>query len=925
MRLTIADVRSDERRAALGAFLVLFGIMAAHALLETARDALFLANVDAKRLPIVYLAIALFAVPLASIRRDSRARVDRGRALSMWLLVAALLTLAFWFLVGSAGSWKLYVFYVWSGLFSTISVVQFWILMGDAFTVTQAKRLFALIATGSILGAIAGSTAAQLAIGRIETRALLLLASGVLVAAAAGPLLLRRRDQAEDVALPVVPDLPSEERRPEHLFTATRRLLAHPYVKRLALLVLLSTVTLTLADFIFKSTIQGVVMHPANSLPPSADLAADRLGWIFATAYLVFNCLSLVAQLTIVAWMTRHWGADRVLAFLPVLLIGSSLWLAIGGGVLAALLLKGFDGTFRHSLHRTAVEVLFVPLPAEWRASIKSLVDVLGQRGGQAIASLGILAGTGAHSAFPRWAGSLEVQLAILVIVLCAAWIFVAHGLHRHYFDLFRETLRDHAVRTRAGFPELDLASLETLIAALSKPDEREVVTALELLVAKGRARLIPPLILYHPSAAVVYRALELFDEAGRTDHLGLLDRLLEHPDGAVRQAALLRISPEGDPRPIFERFLADPSPEVRATAIVGLLARGGPTHPRVGSILETIIYAGSSEAKAALARAIGHASTRGFDGILVLLANGDDPRVRREVAIAMRAVPNPAHLESLLGMVESRVSREEARATMVAIGAPAFEFLSQKLVDPALPLRTRRQLPRTIARFDPQRAASVLLSHMLVEDDGVTRYKTLRAIGRLRTDQPEIRLEDEELDRAVETNLREAARAREWAARITHAAPTGTKAFPLLHELLEEKHRNALERIFRLLQLKHPREDFQRMYRGLESGNPRARSSVRELLEHVVRPPARETLIAMIDAPSAGALARPGDSIETILGEILVDGGTTLQCLAGAVAGELALRRFATRIEQLRDQSAGAFATTFDRAAERIAEGAVR
>jgi HEAT repeat protein len=422
-----------------------------------------------------------------------------------------------------------------------------------------------------------------------------------------------------------------------------------------------------------------------------------------------------------------------------------------------------------------------------------------------------------------------------------------------------------------------------------------------------------------------VLRALDLFDEAGRADHLGLLDRLLEHPDGEVRRAALLRVSPTGDPRPLFERFLADPSPEVRATAIVGLLANDGPTHPRVGSILETIIAAGSSESKQALARAIGHSPRLRFDGILVLLANAGDPRVCREVALAMCAAPNPAHLESLLRMLEFRTSREEARAAMVAIGPPAFEFLERELADTSLPLRIRRQIPRTIARFEPQRAATVLLDHMLADEDGVTRYKTLRALGRLRTDHAEIELDDVKLDRAIERNLREAEHQRGWAMRLARVAPSGTKAFPLLQELLGEKQGNALERIFRLLQLKHPREDFQRMYRGLESGDLRARSSVRELLDHVVRSPTREALIAMIDPPAAGGIGRRGEPIETILEEILADESSSLQCLAGAVAGELGLERFAPRIEELRDRSTGSFAETFGRAAERIAQGAAR
>jgi ATP:ADP antiporter, AAA family len=47
----LLDVRPEERRPAATAFLVLFGILAAHTVLETARDALFLARLPPSQLP----------------------------------------------------------------------------------------------------------------------------------------------------------------------------------------------------------------------------------------------------------------------------------------------------------------------------------------------------------------------------------------------------------------------------------------------------------------------------------------------------------------------------------------------------------------------------------------------------------------------------------------------------------------------------------------------------------------------------------------------------------------------------------------------------------------------------------------------------------------------------------------------------------
>ena len=71
-------MRKGERRDVWVAFVTLFALIASHALLETARDALFLARVPASRLPWVFLAIAAlsFGHGEAERRNDERAELS---------------------------------------------------------------------------------------------------------------------------------------------------------------------------------------------------------------------------------------------------------------------------------------------------------------------------------------------------------------------------------------------------------------------------------------------------------------------------------------------------------------------------------------------------------------------------------------------------------------------------------------------------------------------------------------------------------------------------------------------------------------------------------------------------------------------------------------------------------------------------------
>src|SRR6185503_6902135 len=96
----LLDVRPEERRPTAVAFLALFGILAAHTILETARDALFLARLPPSQLPWMYLAIAAIAIELS---RWSRRRLGGPRALAALLAACAGGTFTFWTISGALG------------------------------------------------------------------------------------------------------------------------------------------------------------------------------------------------------------------------------------------------------------------------------------------------------------------------------------------------------------------------------------------------------------------------------------------------------------------------------------------------------------------------------------------------------------------------------------------------------------------------------------------------------------------------------------------------------------------------------------------------------------------------------------------------------------------------------------------------------
>jgi ATP:ADP antiporter, AAA family len=878
----LSDIRPAERRGAVAAFLTLFGILAGHTLLETARDALFLARLPPSELPWVYLAMAVVAIAISQGPWRAPRWATGGRSLSLLLLSCAVVTLGFWMAGVSSHPWALRALYLWSGILGTLSALQFWMILGELYTVTEAKRVFKLVGTGSVLGAVAGGAVAQVLTRHWSAQSMVLASALVLGATALGPAMLIRRPEGASAPGHTL----------GHLVQTLRLSAAHPYVKSLAGLVLVSTVALTLADYVFKSAV-------------ARTYAPHELGAFFATFYMVLNVLALVAQVFFLGWLLRALGLHRTLWVLPTFIFLGAAGVALGGGFALALLLKGADGTLRHSLHRTGTELLFVPLPDGLRSRAKPLIDVVGQRGGQALASLLILAEISQ--------GRGNTVIAAAAAALSILWVAWTAEMRGRYLDLFRAALREGSMRGRVDLQALDLGSLETLFAALNSRDDHEVIGAMELLVEEGRGHLIPALILYHPSKDVVLRAFDLFAQGGRTDFVPVADRLGSHPDPELRAAALRARTAVAPDEVALRSAFKDESLLVKSTALVGLVA-GGWVTDEAQHTLDELLASPSPEARRLLARTLRQQPVAAFEPLLLQLAETPDEAVQVEVAHAMGVLRHERFLPALLPLLATHEARAAARSAFVAFEETGLPFLDEALGDAELPHEVRRHVPRTISRFPAAKAAPILLRHLLQESDGLVRYKILRGLGRIAADHPEVSLDRKILREGTERTLEVAFRLVHWRSVLVRGAVAeprrATPGHDLLVNLLHDKEVHARERLFRLLGLLYRAEDFEKMYRGLRSAESKVRAGSRELLENLLEPPLREAVLRLVDDAPGGASVvgqpyyRPAElGYEDLLGLLLDQPGETLRCLAVYHVGELGLTALRPRLEAFRAQ----------------------
>ncbi len=885
----LLGIRREDRRDTLVAFAVLAAMMSGHALLETARDALFLAKLDADKLPLTYIAIAGLALVVGALNRRLLARFSPRRLLAATLLAGAAITSAFFVLLDPADPVALGAFYVWVGLLATMVVLQFWLQLAAVFDVGQAKRVFSIVGAGGLVGATAGSLAASVVLAVADARMLMLAAVVCFVAAA---------------ILPAGFSKPPEPAAPRRAAPRERaRPLRSPYLGRLFVVALASAVLITGVDYLFKASVAAEYSD------------ASGLGVFFARFYAVINAISLVVQLALAPRLLRTLGVHRTLLLLPFAMLFGAVGFAVVGGLVPAVLLKSADGALRHSVNRTGNEILYLPLASDVRARFKSFVDAVGQRGGQALASVLLLGAT--------FVGAQHQHIAVALVVLAGVWLIAVRSIEPHYLELFRRQLREGKVDTNIPVPELDLGSLEALVAALSSPDDNEVVAALDMFEAFKKTNLIPALILFHPSSAVVRRAFDLFYATERTDVLRVAERLLEHPEPDVRAAALRIFASAGaqDEARLAECVHSE-HPELRAVALAWQARRGLASDEAVRAGLDRLVTSEDVRDRLAAVYAVRDAPPR-FADVALRLAEDTDYAVPPRVALAMAEAPTPEYLPALVRLLAHRSGRGAARVALVKLGAPALDALQAALEDPTAPRPVRLHVPRTLSRFDEVRAWDILLARLLVEQDDRVLFKILRALTRMRMDGRDGAFDRGVLIERTQRLVEQAVTALSWRLCIARYlelyASAKTPAAQLLLQLTEEKESGAMYRAFRLLSVIEPGDDFRMIYFGLRSEDAKTRASSRELLSHVVEPPLRDLLLAMVDDVSdrrrleatrvafepphreafwAAAAEGANDDVHrvyaTVLRDILDDPNLTLRGVTGHHITELDLNELA-------------------------------
>ncbi len=816
--LSLISLRTGEGRRALLASSYLFVIIASYMALKPVRNSLFIDEFGAMDLPYVTIAYALGAgVFVALYTRLSRHFPAHLLVIGTLVLMISNL-LVFWWLGRLGVRWLYPLLYVWVGMFGAIAPAQVWTLVGDLFTLREAKRAFGLIGGGGILGSIAGSSLAAFVSLAAGTLAVLPVVALLLGLAAFLVRLLSRTPSVHT-------QRGEREQIPTRISQTLRVIMASRHLRAIAALVFLTALATSLIDWQFKAV-------------AGETLSGDRLTAFFSFFFAVSSTLSILVQLFLTGRLIRWIGLGGALLVLPFGLVTGAAALLVQIKLWAATLAKGVEQSLKHSLDRASRELLYLPLSARMKLPVKSAIDMVVDRFGDGTAGVVVLAviflATGGH----------DPARAILIVgmidlVILAAWIAIALFLRSTYRDQLSRSIA--AGRIEISTWSEALAGGEFLTAleeALASPREEVVLEALDLVARNPQWSLDTPLLalLQNPSSEVQARVMSILLLPGES-HLpeGLAERFgLEDQQILSECLDILLANESAEKMERIERLLSRAGGSSRGTWIVLLVRRLGPEYtPFAQKLISSLLDASSPPtARSVAAAAIGNMPiATGMHAWLPGLLEDDDLEVAAGAATSVGSIGGSALLERVIPLLAHTAARTAARRALQRRGPESVPLLLRVAKDESCGSALRLRIPSVLAGIGNAEAISGLIellstNELALVEAAALALQQLGGVGRGVTPATIVS------ERLIELAGLFQRFQQEINPLLSYLAKRNTPQALLMHDAIFSRLAHHRQLVFRLLCLLHSPRRIIPAWRGLASEDPRARASAIELIE---------------------------------------------------------------------------------------------
>ena len=824
-------IQPGEERVAFSLFFYLFAIIASYLLIKTARERLFLSRYSVLKLPYVVMDMAgttgIFLWAYLHLLR--RFLLPRITLLALAFFISNLGV--FWLLAGPERGWLYFVIYIWSGLFGVIGPMQVWSLANHLLTTRQAKRLYGFIGAGGILGGIAGGfLAAGLGI------------SMWLVFS------LTRRHPGLGVATVGESTADKEPSRPG-LIQSIRWISAFRYLLLIMAVVILGRVVSGIVDYQFKATTR-------EAMASTEDLA-DQLTAFFGYFYGYLGILSFGIQLLLTRRILERLGVLAALIMLPACYLLGSGVLFLFPGIAAATGMKGAGLMLKHSVARSSLELLYLPLSGQMKYATKSFIDTAVWRMSDGVGGLILLLFATTLEWTPR-------ELVWVNLPLILGWILVSFMARKDYVGTLRSSIRRRILNPERVWVEWhEPETVQELRISVKREKETELLHALKIVEWAELKELSEPLreLTRHSSPRVRARALASLTSWDVSQAVPDAEALLTDEDLNVRSAAAHTISllGQGKPQEKLRKLLDHPVPGVRAAAVVCLCQKHDECEVKIcHRVLEEIVNLNGAEdapARRDVARTLGHPAAHEIgESLLPRLFEDPDMQVRRAALHSAANYTNPDWIPLLIVQLGIRRARGAVLDTLAAYGPAIVPTLSPWLTEPAWPAEVRKRVAKLFGRLQTPDVLPPLI-RALEDPQPDVRYLVLKSLDRLHRTCPDWPLPHPLL---LSVLRREAEGAYLYLAGLQCVLSSeGSFSDPVfLRWALKDRYEKALERIFRLLGPVHPTKSIHQAFVMLRGSQPVPRANAVEYLDQTLTGTTKASIMPLV-APEMDMNAR--------------------------------------------------------------------
>jgi hypothetical protein len=863
-------------------FCYLLAVLFAYYVLKPVSRSMFLTKFDIDRLPSLYILMAAVGGVFAYLYSKLAAKSSLRTAVfwTMSLSVASLV--AMWALIHLP--FMIYVLNIWVSLFSIVLVSQGWLVASNIFDAREAKRLYPLLGMGMVLGAAFG--------GEFTNRTALLLGTRNLLLASAAMVVLAYfafRIATSQRAASLREARAAHEEETDFSFGGMIRDVAHTrHLQVIVGLMLVMYLVDTMVEYQFQVTAkQG---H-----------SGDQLTAFFGQFYgLYLNLTEFIFQLFLTAAVVRRFGVGGTLQIAPMTIFLSSIATVVSPGVTAAGAVRLAEASTRYTMNRTGMELLYMPLPPDLRNRIKAFLDICVDRLSRGLGGVLLLLLT---------TTSLDLGvrgISIVVMAMCIPWMYLSYLARREYIATIRRRFEARQLDFEgARITVNDAATIRLLEETAQNGNPRQAAYALSLLSEAPRYDVTPLLSKLADSPAVEVR-LAVYNIGEKLKYGGVLEAAKREPHLAIPY--ILAVTP--DRRRLAAEFLDDANPAI----VGGTLDALRTDHELADELitrewLDRAARSSNPRNRALAAKAIGVRGDQGTE-LLHHLLSDSDPEVVRESCRAAAVLRNRAYLFALIRSLESPRLRADAIAALAAYGHSICGMLSDVLFDDAEPVRVRRQIPRVLKHISHQRSVDVLLTAVGHQDLSI-RAAVLKALNHLR-EATQLNFENAFVTEQI---LKEARYYYELSAALApfREREGGDRTAPkLLARTIEERLRNTLERLFRLLGLHYPPKEIYSAYRAVSRQRHEEATAALEFLDNTLDRNLKRILLPLLDAPES--LSERGRDLfgveirtaEEAIRDLIRSHDPWLVACSMAAAAELNLRSLAPEIAQAAEEAEG-------------------